>query len=184
MRFYSWKMLLYIISHSHWDHVVVSTQHSHHACNWVELFDNLLIFLNDPGSKDFHLDGQTIVLTTIEIRPENRDKGAAIISRRRASSRWSFLYLAGWLPDLSKTNVRNTLIGQAELSVKWAKPPQVVTSQIPFGNGQAPQRCFKNQVHPRSSLWSWVKWLRFDNQVLEDDSLPLGTANVLARGGW
>ncbi len=46
-----------------------------HRMQLVELFDNLFdLFENDPEFKSFHLDGQTIVMTTIEIRPENRDK--------------------------------------------------------------------------------------------------------------
>ena len=89
------NVVVHIISHSHWDREWYLPFESHRM-QLVELFDNLFdLFENDPEFKSFHLDGQTIVLDDyLEIRPENRDKGATLY-RRGQTQNWSLLHFAG-----------------------------------------------------------------------------------------
>ncbi len=81
----------------------------------VELFDNLsLIFWNDPEFKASTGWPNHCPDDYLEPAPLKTVKSGAALYRRGQAQDWSLLYFAGWLPDSSEANVRNTLIGQAE----------------------------------------------------------------------
>ena len=69
------KTTVHIISHSHWDREWYLPFEKHRV-KLIELMDNAMeLFEKDERYRNFHLDGQTIVLDDyLEIRPENREK--------------------------------------------------------------------------------------------------------------
>ncbi|MFA9478583.1 glycoside hydrolase family 38 C-terminal domain-containing protein [Phycisphaerales bacterium AB-hyl4] len=92
----------------------------------VQLVDELLDLMeSNPAFKYFHLDGQTCVLQDyIEIRPENRDRLAALIREGR-------ILVGPWftMPDLfcvgEEALVRNLLLGR-RVAREWGVEPMPV----------------------------------------------------------
>ncbi len=159
MRFYSWKMLLYISSLTATDewYLPFESPDAIGGTPWQSLWTSLK---NDLNSR-FPFDGQTTVLDDyLEFAWKTR-QGAALYWE--GTSRLDpFLHLAEDYLIPSEANVRITWLDKLNV-LKWGKSTRLLL-QIPLGNmGQAPQ-ISKSGIHG-SSLWAWVKD-RFDNQVL------------------
>ena len=61
------KKQAHVISHSHWDREWYLPYEKHH-CLEVEFMDRLLDTMErDPDFKSFHLDGQTIMLESLQL---------------------------------------------------------------------------------------------------------------------
>ncbi len=92
----------------------------------VQLMDALLELMeNDPEFKYFQLDGQTCVLEDyLEIRPENRERLAALIRDGR-------ILIGPWftMPDLfcagDEALIRNLLMGR-QIATEWGVEPMPV----------------------------------------------------------
>ena len=108
------KTTVHIISHSHWDREWYLPFEKHRV-KLIELMDNAMeLFEKDERYRNFHLDGQTIVLDDyLEIRPENREKLKKYVQEGR-------FHVGPWyiLQDEFLTSgeaaVRNLLTGMRE----------------------------------------------------------------------
>lgn len=107
------------ISGTHWDREWYRTYQEFRLL-FVDLVDGLLDLMeNNPAFKSFHFDGQTCVLQDyLEVRPENRDRLAALIRSGR-------ILIGPWytMPDLfcpgAEALVRNLLTGR-RLATAWS----------------------------------------------------------------
>ena len=181
MRFYSWKMLLYILFLTVTGIVSgIYLWKSPYAIGGT-FWQSVWSFENDPEFKSFHLDGQTIVLDDyLEIRPENRDKVQRYIDEGKLKIGPFYILQDDYLIS-SEANVRNTLIGQAECA-KWGKSTQIGYFPDTFGNmGQAPQILQKSGIHV-AAFGRGVKPIGFDNQVLEDEQFTSQFLKCTGKG--
>ena len=142
MRFYSWKMLLYISSLSHWDREWYLPLKATDAIGGT-VWQSVWSFENDPEFKSFHLMAKPLSWRLFRNSPWKSRQGAALYRRRQAQDR-SFHILQDDYLISSEANVRNTLIGQAECA-KWANLLKLVTSQIPLEIWDKLLKSFKNQ---------------------------------------
>ena len=107
------------ISGTHWDREWYRTFQEFRLL-FVDLVDGLLDLMEkNPAFKSFHFDGQTCVLQDyLEVRPENRDRLAALIGSGR-------ILIGPWytMPDLfcpgAEALVRNLLTGQ-RIASAWS----------------------------------------------------------------
>ena len=181
MRFYSWKMLLYILFLTATGIVSGIYLLKVTACNWWNCLTISLIFWKWSWVQSFHLDGQTIVLDDyLEIRPENRDRCNVISTR--ASSRlvpstfcrmitWSPVKPTSAIPWLDKLNAPN-----------GANLLQIGYFPDTFGNmGQAPQILQKSGIHV-AAFGRGVKPIGFDTRSSKMSSLPLNFLKCTGKG--
>ena len=128
------------ISGTHWDREWYRTFQEFRLL-FVELVDDLLDLMeSNPDFKYFHFDGQTCVLPDyLELRPENKDRLAALIQCGR-------ILVGPWftMPDLfcpgAEALVRNLLMGQ-RIATEWGtKAMPVAYTCDMFGHpSQMPQ---------------------------------------------
>ena len=128
------------ISGTHWDREWYRTYQEFRLL-FVDLVDGLLDLMEkNPAFKSFHFDGQTCVLQDyLEVRPENRDRLAALIRSGR-------ILIGPWytMPDLfcpgAEALVRNLLTGQRIASAWSTSAMPVAYTCDMFGHpSQMPQ---------------------------------------------
>lgn len=132
---------LHVISHTHWDREWYLSFENFRLL-LVDLIDHLLdIMEGDDQFRYFHLDGQTIVLEDyLEIRPQNRERLAKLISEGRVLIGPWYLQNDEYLTN-GESTVRNLLIGYDICRRQFGVEPMKV-GYLPdqFGNiSQMPQ---------------------------------------------
>ena len=160
------KTTVHIISHSHWDREWYLPFEKHRV-KLIELMDNAMeLFEKDERYRNFHLDGQTIVLDDyLEIRPENREKLKKYVQEGR-------FHVGPWyiLQDEFLTSgeaaVRNLLTGMREAKEFGGLCP-VGYFPDAFGNaGQMPQ-LLKQAGMKAVAFGRGVKPVGFNNEAKE-----------------
>lgn len=133
------RKTVHIISHSHWDREWY-LPFEKHRMRLIELMDDSMdLFENDPEFKNFHLDGQTIILDDyLEIKPGMREKLQEYIEKGQ-------FHVGPWyvLQDefftSGESNVRNLLTGMREAE-EFGGVCKIGYFPDAFGNvGQMPQ---------------------------------------------
>ena len=160
------KTTVHIISHSHWDREWYLPFEKHRV-KLIELMDNAMeLFEKDERYRNFHLDGQTIVLDDyLEIRPEKREKLKKYVQEGR-------FHVGPWyiLQDEFLTSgeaaVRNLLTGMREAKEFGGLCP-VGYFPDAFGNaGQMPQ-LLKQAGMKAVAFGRGVKPVGFNNEAKE-----------------
>ena len=160
------KTTVHIISHSHWDREWYLPFEKHRV-KLIELMDNAMeLFEKDERYRNFHLDGQTIVLDDyLEIRPENREKLKKYVQEGR-------FHVGPWyiLQDEFLTSgeaaIRNLLTGMREAKEFGGLCP-VGYFPDAFGNaGQMPQ-LLKQAGMKAVAFGRGVKPVGFNNEAKE-----------------
>ncbi len=147
----------------------------------VELFDDLFdLFETDPEFRSFHLDGQTIVLDDyLEIRPQNREllkkyiqdsrliigpfTSCRMITSSPARPICAIPFWATWKAR-SGDRLRRLATIQILLAI-WGRLSATASGWY---------RC--------GLVWSWVKPVGFDNQVLGDDQFQSTFSEMIWEG--
>jgi mannosylglycerate hydrolase len=128
-----------LVSHTHWDRAWYLT-YQQFRLRLVRLVDRLITLLdNNAEFASFTLDGQTVLLEDyLEIRPENRERLANLISSGR-------LHVGPWYtsPDLflvsGESVIRNLQLGQS-VARQFGSTMKVGYVPDPFGHfAQMPQ---------------------------------------------
>lgn len=133
------KKTVHIISHSHWDREWYMA-FERHRMKLIELVDTAMeLFETDRKFKNFHLDGQTIVLDDyLEIKPENRDKVKEFIKNGQFHAGPWYILQDEFFTS-GEANVRNLLVGMQEAEAYGALC-KIGYFPDAFGNaGQMPQ---------------------------------------------
>lgn len=177
------KIMVHIISHSHWDREWYMSLEEHRYY-LVELIDDLLDKLEkDPDFHSFHLDGQTILIEDyLVVRPHKREQVERFITENRLVIGPWYILQDAFLTS-SEANVRNLLYGLKDTNRYgqkgnlgyfpdtfgiYGQAPQLLKQAgidvAAFGRGVTPTG-FNNQVfhnHDYSSPYSELKWVAPD----------------------
>lgn len=159
---------VHIISHSHWDREWYMPFEKHRM-KLIDLIDNSMeLFEKDPDFKNFHLDGQTIVLDDyLEIKPENRERVEENIRQGRFHVGPWYILQDEFLTS-GEANVRNLLVGMQEAK-KYGGLCKIGYFPDAFGNaGQMPQ-LLKQAGMEAVVFGRGVKPVGFDNVALGGD---------------
>jgi alpha-mannosidase len=135
------KLLLHVISHTHWDREWYLSFEQFRLL-LVDLLDHLIDILeSDQEFRFFHLDGQTIVLEDyLELRPQNRFRLTKLIQEGRILIGPWYLQNDEFLTN-GESTVRNLLLGFRICREQFSVEPMLV-GYLPdqFGNiSQMPQ---------------------------------------------
>ncbi len=164
------KEKVHIISHTHWDREWYLPYEKHHV-QLIRLMDQLLDTLeNDPEYKNFHLDGQTIILDDyLQVRPEMREKVAHFVREGRIQVGPWYILQDEFLTS-SEANIRNLQYGMRD-AAKWTDSiAKVGYFPDSFGNiGQAPQ-ILKQAGINNAVFGRGVKPTGFNNTVMDTEN--------------
>lgn len=182
------------ISGTHWDREWYRTYQEFRLL-FVDLVDDLLTLMESkPSFKSFHFDGQTCVLQDyLEVRPENRERLAALIRAGR-------ILIGPWytMPDLfcpgAEAIVRNLLTGR-RIAAAWETEAMPVAytcdmfghpSQMPqIYRGFAMSSCVLGRGTNEHDTASFFRWQSPDgSQVLcfkLQDKMGYGAFNTARR---
>lgn len=162
------RKTVHIISHSHWDREWY-LPFEKHRMRLIELLDDSMdLFENDPEFKNFHLDGQTIILDDyLEIKPQMKEKLREYIEKGQ-------FHVGPWyvLQDefftSGESNVRNLLTGMREAE-NFGRVCKIGYFPDAFGNvGQMPQ--ILRQAGMEAVVFGrGVNPVGFDNNVKDGD---------------
>lgn len=162
------RKTVHIISHSHWDREWY-LPFEKHRMRLIELMDDSMdLFENDPEFKNFHLDGQTIILDDyLEIKPQMKEKLREYIEKGQ-------FHVGPWyvLQDefftSGESNVRNLLTGMREAE-NFGRVCKIGYFPDAFGNvGQMPQ--ILRQAGMEAVVFGrGVNPVGFDNNVKDGD---------------
>lgn len=162
------RKTVHIISHSHWDREWY-LPFEKHRMRLIELLDDSMdLFENDPEFKNFHLDGQTIILDDyLEIKPQMKEKLREYIEKGQ-------FHVGPWyvLQDefftSGESNVRNLLTGMREAE-NYGRVCNIGYFPDAFGNvGQMPQ--ILRQAGMEAVVFGrGVNPVGFDNNVKDGD---------------
>jgi len=134
------ESFIHLIAHSHWDREWYMPFEKHRML-LVKLFDDLIeLFETDPDFKSFHLDGQTLVIEDyLQVRPERRALVERLVREGKFVVGPWFILQDEFLVS-SEANVRNMLLGHADVAALQGKVCKLGYLPDSFGNmGQAPQ---------------------------------------------
>ncbi len=127
-----------VISHTHWDREWYAPMEVFRH-RLVDLFDRLLMILDDHPTYVFHLDAQTVVLEDyLEVRPSKRDVLKKHIENRRIMVGPWYLQNDFYLTS-GEATIRNLLEGE-KLCQEFGGKGQIGYAPDQFGNvSQLPQ---------------------------------------------
>lgn len=162
------KRKAHLISHTHWDREWYLPYEKHHVL-LIQLMDTLLDTMErDPEFRNFHLDGQTIIIDDyLQVRPEKRELLDKYIKEGRIQIGPWYILQDAFLTS-SEANIRNLQIGHADAR-PYGQIARVGYFPDTFGNmGQAPQ-ILKQAGIDNAVFGRGVKPTGFNNTVSDGD---------------